>query len=300
MRFKDFGALVLLAAIWGSSYLFIKVAVGGLEPSTLVSFRLLLSAPLLFLAPVARVGARAAWAELRAAWLPSLVLGVVNAALPYMLIAWGEKHVDSGVAAIANSTVPMFVALLAIRLRPSERVTGLRLAGFAIGLGGVALLAGVHPEGGWWAVAGTLAVVAASLSYGFSSLYAQGRISDVRGDVLATGSIGVGGLVLLPAALLQLPAEAPGPRAWLSVVALALLGTVAAQLIFFRLIAGYGSARTTLVSYVFPVFAVLYGAAILDEPLTAAKLGGMATILAGVALGSGLVRPGRRAAEPAP
>ena len=93
------------------------------------------------------------------------MLGVVNAAIPFTLIAWGEKHIDSGVAAIANAIVPIFVVLLAIRFRPSERARGLRLAGILLGLVGVGVLAGAHPQGGWWGVAGTLAVVVASVSY---------------------------------------------------------------------------------------------------------------------------------------
>ena len=113
--------LLLLAALWGASYLFIKVAVGELEPATMMALRLLLAACLLFGVLAARSGFSRALAELRATGRHGLVLGVLNAALPFWLIAWGETHIDSGIAAIGNATVPIFVALLAIRLRPSER-----------------------------------------------------------------------------------------------------------------------------------------------------------------------------------
>src|ERR687895_1543431 len=146
-----------LAAVWGSSYLFIKIAVDEIEPAPMMWIRVVLASTLLVPFLVAREGAAPAFGHLRGAWKAGLILGLVNAAVPFTLIAWGEKHIDSGVAAIANATVPIFVVLLAIRFRPSERVDGVRLAGVALGLVGVAVLAGAQPDGGWWAVAGTLA-----------------------------------------------------------------------------------------------------------------------------------------------
>lgn len=292
--------IVSLGAIWGSSYLLIKVAVRDFEPTVVVMLRLLLSGPLLLLVPVARAGVRGAAAELRAAWRPVAVLALVNAAVPYLLITWGEKHVDAGVGAVANSAVPIFVALLALRFRRSERVIGLRLVGLGLGLGGVALLAGVHPEGGGWAVVGTLAIVLAALSYACAVMFAQSRVENVRGDVLASGSIVLAGLLVLPAALVQLPAHGAGAPEWGCVLALAFVGTTVAQLVYFRLIGDYGSSRTSLVSYLFPAFGVVEGALVLGERVTAGKLGGMALILAGVALASGLLRPARRRRAAAP
>jgi drug/metabolite transporter (DMT)-like permease len=224
-----------------------------------------------------------------------LVLGAVNTAIPYTLIAWGETHIDSGIAAIANSTVPIFVVLLAIKFRPSERVTGLRLAGIAIGLLGVGVLAGVHPEGGWWAVAGTLAVVLASLSYGIGGLYGQGSAGRASGPVLATSVTLYGGLMLLPFGLLQLPDHLPSWKPVASVFGLALLGTTLAQLIMFRLLGSHGASKTALVTYLMPPIALFYGAVILDEPVTWSAIAGLALILAGVALGSGVLRARRRA-----
>ena len=153
--------LGLLAAVWGASYLFIKVAVDELEPTVMMFFRLAIAAALL----LAFVAHRGALRDVARAWRAGLVLGVVNAAVPFCLIAWGEEHVDSGVAAIANATVPLFNALLVVRFLPSERLSGTRLAGVLLGLAGVAVLTGGQPAaGGWWAVAGTLAVVLASLA----------------------------------------------------------------------------------------------------------------------------------------
>ncbi|MGH3103594.1 MAG: DMT family transporter [Gaiellaceae bacterium] len=290
--------LLFLAALWGASYLFIKVAVDEIEPAPMMFFRLVLAGGLLLIFLLAQSGARTGLAELGRAWRPGLVLGVINAAVPFTLIAWGEKHIDSGVAAIANATVPLFVVLLAIRFRPSERASGGRLLGVLLGLVGVAVLAGAAPEGGWLGVAGTMAVVLASLSYAASGLYGQLRTSDTRGPVLATSSMLAGALVLLLPALLQLPDELPGWKALGSVAALAILGTTLAQLVLYRMLRLHGPARTSLVTYLLPPTALLYGSVLLDEPLTAAALAGLALILFGVALGAGAVRVPRRGAVP--
>lgn len=290
--------LTFLAAVWGASYLFIKVAVDEIEPAPMMFFRLLIASALLLPFLLARLGRRRGLDELRRSWRPGLVLGLVNTALPFTLIAWGEKHIDSGVAAIANATVPLFVVLLAIRFRPSERVGGTRLVGVLIGFAGVAVLAGGQPETTWWTVAGTLAVVLASFSYAGGALYGQLRTSDTGGPVLATASVLGGTLILLPPALVQLPDELPGWQALASVAALAVLGTALAQLVLFRMLRLHGSTRTTLVTYLLPITALFYGAVLLDEPLTVAVLLGLALILPGVALGSGALRLPRRAPVP--
>jgi drug/metabolite transporter (DMT)-like permease len=283
-----------LAAVWGASYLFIKVAVEEIEPAPMMFFRMVLAVLLLVPFLLVREGAREGAAKLRRAWRPGLVLGVVNAAVPFTLIAWGEKHIDSGIAAIANATVPLFVVLLAIRFMPSERATGPRLAGILLGLVGVAVLSGAQAGGGAWAVAGTLAVVLASLSYAVGSLYGAARTEDIAGPVLATASMIGGAIVLLPLALAQLPADLPGWEALASVAALAVGATALGQLVLFRMLRLHGSSRTSLVTYLLPPTALLYGVVLLDEPVTVAALVGLALILPGVALGSGALRVGRR------
>ena len=284
-----------LAAVWGASYLFIKVAIDEIEPAPMMLLRVVLASLLLVPFLLVREGAGRAVAQLRGAWKAGLILGLVNASVPFALIAWGEKYVDSGVAAIANATVPIFVVLLAIRFRPSERASGARLVGFLLGFVGVAVLAGAGPQGGWWAVAGTLAVVLASLSYAVGALYGGARTGDTAGPVLATASMLGAVLWLLPLGILQLPGEVPSWEALASVAALGVAGTALAQLILYRALRLHGSARTTLVTYLMPPTALLYGALLLDEPLTVGVIGGLALILGGVALGSGAVRLPRRA-----
>jgi drug/metabolite transporter (DMT)-like permease len=286
--------ILVLAAVWGASYLFIKVGVRDFAPTVLMTLRLLLAAVLLLIFLASREGVRAALEQVAAAWRQGLVVGVINGALPFTLIAWGETHIDSGVAAIANAAVPIWVAILAIKFNPSERSSGLKLAGIIIGLVGVGVLVGVDPAGGTWAMLGTLAVVLASLSYAAGGLYGQHAVGHASGPVLATASMLFGGLVLLPFALLQLPDQAPGWKAVGSLLGLAVVGTAVAQLILFRVLRLFGAARLSLVTYLLPVAALIYGALILSEPLRPSMLIGLGLILGGVALGSGAWRPLRR------
>jgi drug/metabolite transporter (DMT)-like permease len=286
--------MLTLAFLWGASYLFIKVAGREIQPGTMMLTRIVIAATLL----VAFLASRGELGDLRRAPLAAYGLGLLNSAIPFTLIAWGERHIDSGVAAIANASVPIFVALLAIRLRPAERSTGARGAGVLLGLVGVGVLTGVAPQGGWWGVAGTLAVVAASLSYAGAGLWGQHLITRVSGPVLSTASLLGAAVVMLPLGVAQAPGELPGWKPVLSVLALAVLGTAAAQLVWFRLLRRYGSARSSLVTYLLPVTALAYGGLFLDEAIHPSALIGLVLILGGVALGSGAVRLPRRAALP--
>ena len=290
----------LLAAFWGASYMFIKVANRAFEPAAMIMFRLLIASLIIVLVLIAQRGWHAMVGEMRALGWEGFALGVVNGAIPFTLIAWGERHIDSGVAAIANASMPIFVVLLAIRFKPSETVRGLRLVGFIVGLVGVGVLAGIHPEGGWWGFAGTMAVVVASVSYAVGSLWGQRLIARTSGLVLSATSMLGGLLVLLPFGLSQLPSEVPGWKETGSVVALAVIGTALAQIILYRVLRSDGAARVSLVTYLLPVTALIYGMLLLGEPLTWEELAGMALILGGVALGSGAIRFPRREPVAAP
>ncbi len=272
--------------------MFIKVGVRDFSPASLVELRLLCASAVLVAVVVARRRLRA----LRPALAPGAFVGVAGMAFPFLLISWGETHVDSGVAAVANSSVPIFVALLALRLAPSERSSGLRVVGLVVGLAGVGVVAGVHPAGGGWAVAGALAVVVASLSYAVSSLFIQRSLGVGRLE-LAVASVLWGAAAMLPFALARLP-DSVGLKPLLSVVVLGVVGTGVAQLIVNQLIAEHGAARTMLVNYLLPCFALFFGVTILDESLTFAKLVGLALILVGVTLASGFALQRRRAATP--
>jgi drug/metabolite transporter (DMT)-like permease len=286
--------LLLLTCLWGSSFLFIEVALDDVEPSVLMTLRLLAAALVLVPAIALREGVATSYRRLRVGWMPLLVLGAINAAIPFTLIGWGQKHIDSGIAAIANASVPIFVVLLAIRYRPSEKVTGLRAVGIAAGIVGVAVLAGGNPSGGWWAVAGTLAVVLASFLYAAGALYAQTHVSELDPIVLVTGSTLAGLLLLAPLAVAQAPAQLPGWEVWVAVVALGVGGMALGQYTYYVLLESHGSTKASLVTYLLPGMALVLGVVFLDEPLTLAAIAGLALVLLGVALGSGLLRAARR------
>jgi drug/metabolite transporter (DMT)-like permease len=283
--------LLLLASVWGASYLFIKVAVeGGFEPAPLMCARAATAAVVLLGYLVVTMGRRTAMTQLRGSWRRWVVLGVVGNAVPFWLVAWGETHIDSGIAAIAQSTIPLFTIVLGLRFLPYEHLSRGRLLGFALGLVGVGVLTGGNPTSGWWAVAGTLSVVLASVAYASGSVYGQRSVTSTPGPVLATGAMLAAATALLPFAVVQFPDRAPDADAVLSLLGLALLGTALAQLVLYRMLNLYGARRVSLVTYLMPGFALVYAAVLLDEPVTIAALGGLALILAGVALGSGALR----------
>ena len=279
--------ILLLAAMWGASYLFIKVAVEDIPPAAMTDMRLAIAALLLTAYLVLRTGVGSAVGALRRAWIPCLVLGIVNAAIPMTLVAWGETHIDSSIAGIAQSSVPIFVAILGLRFLPHDPLRGAQVVGLAIGLSGVMLITGVHPDGGAWAIVGTLAVVLSSVSYAAGGIYGQLHIHDTPGPVLAAGSMIVGAIALLPLAIADPPTQAPGATALAGLLALAVIPTFLGQLLLFRVLRLFGSRRLSLVTFLMPGFAVAYGAVLLGETISATALAGLTLILVGVILASG-------------
>lgn len=278
--------LLALSALWGASFMFIKVGVRDLEPATLVWLRLTVAAATL--APIALLSAgRSVFAEVRAEWRGLTVLGAANSVIPFWFISWGETRIDSGLAAIIQASAPIFTALLAWRFSHSERVSGARLAGVLIGFAGVALLVGGQRGG---AVLGALAVLVAALCYAASALWGGRRLAHVRPLALALGTMATGSLVTLPFGLAQLPGELPGWKPVASVLALGIGGSALAYLLYFAILVGAGASRAILVTYLVPAAALAYGVALLGEPMEATALGGLALVLAGVALGTGSLR----------
>jgi drug/metabolite transporter (DMT)-like permease len=277
--------LVLLALVWGSSFMFIKVADRTLEPSTLILGRLGLAALVLAVFVPLTIGGAETVAELRAHWRGLLVVGLVNTALPFWLLSWGETRLDSGLASIIQAAVPIFNALIALGFFHDERVTGGRLAGVAVGFVGVALLVGAQPHA---RVLGALAVVGMALCYGAGGLLAKRHLSGTSPKIVALGSSAVAAVLALPLGAAQAPSSFPGWEALGSVAMLGVVGTAFAYLLFFTLIAGAGPAYASLVTYLVPPVALAYGAVFLGEHFGAAAFGGLALILVGVALGSRL------------
>jgi drug/metabolite transporter (DMT)-like permease len=287
MRRRNLVMLLALAAIWGASFLFIKVAVRELSPATLIVGRLGLAALTLALLIPAAVGTRETLRQLRenAVWLT--VVALVNTAIPFWLLSWGETRIDSGLASIIQASVPIFNALIAFVAFHEVRVTGVRLLGVGVGFVGVALLVGAQPQG---KVLGALAVVGMAFCYGVGGLLTGRYLTRARPIVVALASTSIATLVALPFGAAEAPGHMPGWKTIGSVVALGIPGTALAYLLFFALINGAGAAYTSLVTYLIPPIALAYGAIFLGERFGAAALGGLALILAGVALGTGGIR----------
>jgi drug/metabolite transporter (DMT)-like permease len=290
--------MALLAGLWGASYLFIKVALeDGLAPLFIVFARIALGA--IVLVPLAlRAGALRAMRGLTG---PIVFMAVVQVVVPFLLITYGERHIASSLAGILVSAAPIFTALIAVRYDDDERPHGVAIAGIVMGIVGVALLFGVDLSGEAAALAGGLMVLLASVGYAVGSLYLKHRLQGVPAVGIAASTLVAGALVLAPLALFALPSHAPSPEAAGSLLALGAGGTGIAFAIYYTLIAGIGPGRASLVAYIAPGFAVLYGVSLLSEPLTAGALLGLVLILAGSWIAAEGRLPGRaRATQVAP
>ncbi|MBJ7331496.1 MAG: DMT family transporter [Solirubrobacteraceae bacterium] len=298
MSRRSWGTLLAVAAIWGSSYLFIKVALEDLSVGWVVFSRCALGAAVL----VALATHRGQLGALRGRWRPVIVLAIVQVAVPFVLIAAGEQEIASGLAGILVASVPLFTALLALKLDPSERTRGLGLVGLFAGMVGIVLLFGLDLHGDSAAIIGGLMVVLASLGYAIGGFYLRAHLIDVPPAATASGTMLVSAALTLPLALATMPDHAPGLDTVASLLVLGMGGTGIAFAMFYRLINEAGAARAVLVTYIAPVFAVAYGALILDEPVTAGAIIGMVLIVSGSWLAAGGVsRSGpSRSTEPAP
>jgi drug/metabolite transporter (DMT)-like permease len=287
---RHLAMLLGLALLWGTSFMFIKVAVRELAPATLIMGRLGLAALTLAVVVPILVGGRETLHELRAnaGWL--VVVALANTAIPFWLLSWGETRIDSGLASIIQAAVPIFVALISFGFFREVRVTGMRLAGTGIGFIGVALLVSAQPQG---KVLGALAVVGMAFGYAIGGLLMGRHLSGVRPLVIALASTGVSTLVILPLGIAQAPHHLPGWKTIGSVVALGVPGTALAYLLFFGLIVGAGAAYASLVTYLIPPIALAYGSVFLGERFGATAFGGLALILGGVALGTGAITASR-------
>jgi drug/metabolite transporter (DMT)-like permease len=285
--------LVLLAAIWGSSFMFIKVADRRLHPETLVFGRLLFAVVTLglFLAVQGRL--REAAHTFRDCAAPLALASLLNVAIPFWLLAWGETRVDSGPAALFQASAPIFTAVFALFFARAERIAGLRLLGVLVGFAGVALLVGATPRG---STLGALACVATGAFYAAAALYTGRRLVRVPPLTISFWTTALAALAWAPAGLARLPGSWPGWKVAGSVVALGVPALGIAYLLYFALITQAGASRAMLVTYLVPSLALFYGAAILGENIGASDVVGLLLILVGVTLGAGRVRLRRPAA----
>jgi drug/metabolite transporter (DMT)-like permease len=293
---------LILSAIWGASYMFIEVGLRDFDPVMVAFLRVAFAA--IALAPVAL--ARDAFRGLGDR-LPLLVLlAAVQAAGPWVLLALGQEEVTSSLAGILVASTPIFTALLAIKVDQEERAQGLRLVGVLIGIGGVAMLLGLDLGGSAAALLGGLAIVLASLGYAIGGFMVKHRFADVQPIGVATAvMIASSALLLVPAAAFALPSGDLGVAPVLSVITLGVAGTGIAFVIFYELMTTVGPARTFIVTYLAPAFAIVYGATLLSEEITAATIGGLALIVGGSYLAAegrlpGASRPPAGAVPPPP
>jgi drug/metabolite transporter (DMT)-like permease len=286
--------LLALAAIWGASFMFIKICVRELAPATLVCLRLGLGA--LTIAPIAliRLGPRVVLHSIRGAWGRLVLVGLVNSSIPIVSLSWAEKRIDSGLAAVIQASAPLFTALLALRFSRAEIVTGSRLVGLLVGFGGVALLVGAQPSGN---VVSALAVMFSAFCYAVAAIFSARALSDVPPLVTAVGALTAATVVLVPFAVVQHPAHFPSWEVTGALLALSIGGTGVAYVLYYALLAGAGASRSILITYLVPALALLYGTTLLGEPLTLTAVVGLALVLGGVALGTGVLRFAPRRAQ---
>jgi len=275
--------LLALAAIWGASYLFIEIGLRDLSAPLIAWMRIAFGA--LVLVPIAlRAGALRGLAGL---WPVIVLVSITQVAAPFLLIALGQEEITSSLAGILVGSAPIWTAILAGIFVAEERSEGLQLVGIVVGVAGLVLLLGVDAGDESGQFLGGLAVVLAGLGYAVGGLLARRRLGRVQPLGIAAIVLGVSTFLSLPAALLTLPDAAPGAGPLAAIAALGVLGTGVAFVIFYELIASVGPARTFLVTYLAPVFAVAYGVTLLDEPFTLVTLAGLALILGGSYLAAG-------------
>jgi drug/metabolite transporter (DMT)-like permease len=292
MSQRGWAAFAAMSVIWGVPYLFIKVAVDdGVSPWFLAFSRIALAAVVLLMLAW-RAGVLGA---LRGRWRWICAYAVAEIAVPFPLIAAGEQRVSSSLAAIMLATVPLLVAVIAIRFDAAERATGIRLVGLLVGLAGVVALVGIDVAGKTSELVGTGLVVVAAAGYAVGPLVLKRKLADLDARAAMGASLLIAAAVLAVPAALTVPATAPSADALLSLVVLGLVCTALAFVIFSTLIREVGPGRALVITYVNPIVAVALGVAILGERPGAGAVAGLLLILAGSWLSTdGRLPPGLR------
>lgn len=281
--------LLLLAAIWGASFLFMRVATPVFGPIPLIALRVGIAA--LVLAPALRIPG--AFVQFRSRLWPLFVVGIANSAVPFCLLAWSTLYVNAGLDSVLNATTPLWAALIATTAYQASIDRG-QVIGMSFGLAGVVVLVwNTLAQGKENAPLAVAAALLATLLYGFSVNYSKRHLAGIRPLVVAFGSQSFASIVLTPLALLCWPQHAATLSTWACVVGLGVLCTGFAYVLFFRLVENVGASYAASVTFVIPIFGVLWGAIFLGEPVTAAMIVGGTIVLIGTALASGKLKPKR-------
>jgi len=290
MKRRDLGELIGLAALWGASFLFMRVSAPEFGAVALAGVRVAGAA--LVLVPL--LAWRGELPALARHWRPILFVGITNSVIPFSCFSYAVLSITGGLASIFNAATPLFGAAIAW-LWLGERLSGSRNIGLAIGFAGVFGLAwskaGVRAGAAQADVAlALLACVAGATAYGFSANFTKRRLTGVPPMAVAAGSQLAAAAVLAVPALLLWPPEMPGPAAWANMAALAVPCTGFAYILYFRLIAHVGPTNAVTVTFLIPAFAVAWGALFLHEAVTWDMVAGCVVILVGTALATGLLR----------
>lgn len=306
MKPAHLAQLLVLAALWGASFLFIRVGVLELGVAPLMALRVAIGALFLIAMMVARGDARASFATLAGKALPLFIVGLLNSAVPFCLFAFAELSLSAGTTSVINATTPLWGALVAY-LWLGDRLTPLRVLGMAIGFAGVVTLVWnqIATPGGALAPSpvatamAAAAAMAAALLYGIAANYTKRNLHGVDALVIATGSMIGSTVALVPFAIVTWPAGHVSTGAWGAVLGLGVACTGVAYFVYFHLLNVAGPARAMTVTFVIPVFGILWGALFLDEHVSMAMLEGCAIVLVGTALATGAIKRipgfGRRA-----
>ena len=282
MRARNWGLLLVLALLWGSSFFFYKVLVAALPPITVVLGRLGIAALAMNLWLWAQ-GQRMPL-EVRL-WLRFLLLGFLNCSFPFVLIAWGETRIASGMASILSATTPIFMMAVAHWATEDEKLSPGKALGIVFGLMGVVVLVGPTAFQGASAVWGQLAVIASSFLYGLGGVYSR-RFKDMSPLQAATGQMTGATLLLIPLSLLiDRPWNLAMPHldVWAAWLAIALVNTALAYVVYYRMVANVGVTYISLVTFLIPIIALFLGSMFLDESVSWRALAGMAIIALGLA-----------------
>ena len=282
MGAREWGLLIALSLVWGGSFFFVEVALDDIPPLTLVLGRVGLAALCLWL--FLAVSGRLPRLDLKLCGA-FLVMGALNNALPFTLIVWGQVHIASALASILNAATPVFTVLLAHLLTRDERLTPAKALGVAAGFAGVVVMIGRGALSGLGAaVLAQLAVLGATVSYAFAGIYGR-RFRGLPSEVTAAGQLGASTLLIAPLALfIDRPWELamPTTTSWGALIALAVLSTALAYLLYFRILRTAGATNLLLVTFLVPVSAILLGVGILDERLGPGQIAGMLLITLGL------------------
>ena len=284
MQSADWGIIGLLSLLWGGAFYFIEIGLRGFPPNTLVFLRMALAVPPMLIA--LKIAGNRLPTDAKS-WMQLFVLGVINAALPFILFFWGQTKIESGLASVLNATTPLWGVITAHFLTRDEKATPARICGVLLGMAGIIVMVGSEALGGMsGSVLGQIACLLATLCYAFAAVYARSLSqSTMTPLVVATGQVITAAIIMLPVMLIvdqpwQL--STPGLDAWAGALGLAIPSTAIAYIFYFRLIDRAGASNAMLVAFIMPVVAIILGVFALGESLQPRQIAGTALIICGL------------------